>query len=432
MNERDRAEAQTLRRRRVVLAFRLGSDRPSLLDEPRHNRTLGGGAGMAALCMLGAGIFGVVDAGPPDDWKRNGNVVVAEGSATRFLVDDGTLRQIVNETGLRLALGSAADTDETITVDEKLLARLPRGANIGSDEMPSAPPQIDASPSYLTCVRGRQVSVLIGRAAPSGQEAAQAVAVYDGERYWLLAGGRRFDVSDAEVRARLGYDDSDVVPVPEGLVADVPKGPDMAPVELSDAGGGAGDPDLLGVGTLVTDTDDGALYVASGGRLHPVPNRTTLQLIYGPDLPASTEVSGDVLSTAPVGRPIGSPDWPDAPPLARAPRQVWSCSSNSGDVAVIDTLPKSNTTRTPGARDLSKATIWQASGPALLVGASRAAREPSAESPAVLVAEGRGYPIEDSAALSALGYDGSRLQVVPASWLRMLPLGAPLEQIEVD
>ncbi|MGH3342643.1 MAG: type VII secretion protein EccB [Carbonactinosporaceae bacterium] len=434
MNERDRAEAQTLRRRRLVLAFRLGSDRPSLLDEPRHNRTLGGGAGMAVLCMLGAGIFGVVDAGPPDDWKQDGNVVVAEGSATRFLIDDGKLRQIVNETGLRLALGGTTESDEAVTVDQKVLARLPVGEAIGSAEMPSTPPEIDALPRYLTCVRGQQVSVVIGREAPaSSPESPQAAVVYDGRGYWLLSGGKRFDVTDAEARARLGYDVSDVVPVPPGLVADVPEGPAMTPVELSDDGEAAGDPEYLSAGALVADEGDGALYVASEGALHPVPNRTSLQLIYGPELPERTEVSSDVLRTAPVGRALGSSDWPDAPPPpSPAAARAWTCSSNSGDVAVMDMLPKRNTTRTPGAADISKATIWQASGPALLVGTSRAAREPSAGAPAVLIAEGRGFPIEDSAALSALGYDGSRLQVVPASWLRMMPLGAPLERIEID
>ncbi|WP_406841741.1 type VII secretion protein EccB (plasmid) [Streptomyces sp. AHU1] len=68
-------------------------------------------------------------------------------------------------------------------------------------------------------------------------------------------------------------------------------------------------------GTLVINSDTGARYLYSNGRLHPVLNYASALLLAGKDLKTTTAHSG-TLSGAPIGLPVGIPDAPDSVPAA--------------------------------------------------------------------------------------------------------------------
>jgi len=429
INERDLAEERVLLRRRLRLAFLRGSRRGSLLDQPRPNRALAGGVGVTVLATLGAGIAGIVRDDPPEGWNRDGAVVVAEESGTRYLIDDGRRRPVINDTSLRLALGASPPTP--VTVEQDVLRALPEGEPLGREGWPFFPPALlenGAVPSV--CVRGDEQAVLLGGDTAVG--GAAAVLVRGRGAVWLVAEGRRFRLATRSVQRLLGYGRARALPVPNGWLDVVRVGVTLRQVQLPrSTRRERARPPFLRSRTLVSERGSGRLYVASGGALRPVANRTALQLVYGTSVPRPRPVRRGVVRTQRIGTPIGSARMPAAPPQLAATRDRWVCGHRRGARA-LEQLPVAGLDRTEGRIADDHAVVWQPDGSAALVGVSRASAEPTEEHPAYLVSEGRAFPVTGTDVLGALGYDGERLQVIRPSLLKLLPPGPQLARIDLD
>lgn len=88
-------------------------------------------------------------------------------------------------------------------------------------------------------------------------------------------------------------------------------------------------------GHVVVDADAGGRYLARGGRLHAVPNETSLLLLTHGGDPARVAVSHAQLRRAPVGTPLGDGAWPESPPRLVAPARLTACTDRQGSVEVV-------------------------------------------------------------------------------------------------
>ena len=164
-------------------------------------------------------------------------------------------------------------------------------------------------------------------------------------------------------------------------------------------------------GTVVVEEETGARFVYLGDRLHPVLNRTSLQLAraalgtatdLGPPSVVPTERLAGVPRTAPMGIPGAPESLPTPGGLVAGP---WSlCSTDSGP----DGLELSVPARAPG-RPLR-------AGEALLV---------RSESGTSLLWNGFRYAV-DEVTLTALGVGGVDPIPVQGAFVKPLPAGAPL------
>lgn len=97
---------------------------------------------------------------------------------------------------------------------------------------------------------------------------------------------------------------------------------------------------------LVTERETHARYIYLNGRLHPVANMTSVQLILGPEPPGRTGVSRALLRDIPRGHPLGIVGAPETVPAADdLVRLPWSVCS----VPPTADLPEPSTTLVVGA-----------------------------------------------------------------------------------
>jgi hypothetical protein len=425
LSDQDQADAQRLQSRRVLLAFRRGSDHQSPESEPHPGRALLAGLVLAALATLIAGVVGLTRGGPPKGWDREGNVVIDDENGTLYIIESGALRQVANETSLRLAYPSGPPTP--VRVDGETIASRPHGATFGRADLPARPPTLaPASSRLLTCAEGNQSAVIVGSTAPP---ADQAVAVVNsGKALYLVAGPRLHRLADLTTVSRLGYPVDRIVKVPPQLLTVLSQGPLMAAATLPRARPlPAGAPPWLRTGSRVTDTSNGRWYLAVNGVLRPVANQTALNLIFGTRLPGTTRVPPAVIRAQRVGKTIGTRDTPDRPPKLTNLADRRLCADEA--LRSVPTLPISGLASAPVPADSGRAVIWTPPDGGTLVAASKtAATAPSATDPVLLLAQGRAFPIESVEIMRALGYTGKPVTVMPKPWLDALPIADPLRE----
>ncbi len=421
---RDRYDAQQLERRRLALALRRGTQHDSLLREAHPVRFVLGGLGVALLVLLVAAVVGLVAPREPAGWRDPGRLVLDAAAGQRYVVDpQGVLRPVLNETSLRLLYPGAVPTP--VTVADDLVRRARRGAPVGRTDVPFEPPTLLAAGTpQQRCQSGDTTVAVLGGA---GSGAGAAVLVRRGTDLALLTGRRLYPLADPVAAQRLGLAPELAVPVPAVLLEQVRPGPALqsltVPVDPDPAV-----PALQREGTLVTGATSGASYVVAGGRLRALPNRTAVQLVFGPEPPAAVTVPEAALRTAPRGDAVVPAGVPRVPPTpAVLPAGGALCVSSTGDARVLAALPGRGALRP----DATSAVATPA-GAGLLLAASAAARErPSEQAPVVLVAEGRAYPITSEQVLHGLGYASAQVQVVSAAFAGLAPAAPVLQEISL-
>ncbi len=424
MDLRDRYDAQQLERRRLALALRRGTQHESLLREARPARYVLGGLGVALLALVVAAVVGLVAPREPAGWRDPGRLVLDAAAGQRYVVDPrGVLRPVLNETSLRLLYPGAVPAP--VTVSDDLVRRARRGAPVGRTDVPFEPPTLlPADSAQQRCQSGDTTVAVLGSA---GSGPAAAVLVRQGDGLALLTGRRLFPLADPVAAQRLGLAPEQAIPVPAVLLEQVRPGPALQSLTV------AVDPDpavppLQREGTLVTGATSGTSYVVAGGRLRALPNRTAVQLVFGPQPPAAVTVPDAALRTAPRGDAVVPAGVPGVPPVPVVPPAGGAvCVSSTGEARVLPTLPGRGALR----QDATSA-VATPEGAGLLLATSAAALErPSEQAPVVLVTGGRAYPITSEQVLHGLGYTARQVQVVSAGFAGLAPAAPVLQEIEL-
>jgi type VII secretion protein EccB len=445
-DDRDAIDSLAFRRRQLFLAFTRGSKNVGEALVKRPNRPLYAGVAVALVVCLVVGVKALVDQGPPKDWDADGTLVIDRDAGGRYLTVDGTLRPVLNLTSLRLLSGGALP--RSVQVGHGLLAGRPVGQPIGIAGAPDQPPALVGPPArWVACQGGRdRVDLLIGLPPDAGQAGPGApggvlARASDGSgrgRVYLVTGPSAFPLSSSGVLARLGYSADQVRAVPRRWLDLLPK---ASPLELQPLPGGGGIPGapFMADGTVVVDQSSGVQYLAAGGELHRVLNRTSLLLLDHP-VRGPAQVPGDAVAAQPLGEPFGLADAPASPPQVpdgasplvacvssdRQPTQVLARPPVTA--GLVRARPPSGATEgpEPGVR------VWLPPGRGVLARPSTAAGADPGTAPAVpgyLVAEGVAYPVADESTLGALGYRRQQVQPLPRPWLGTLPTGPPLRTL---
>jgi hypothetical protein len=446
-DDRDVIDSLAFRRWQTLLAFTRGSGNPGGEQLRRPNRPLYAGVALALVVCLVVGVRALVTHGPPKDWDATGTLVIDRDAGGRYLAVGGTLRPVLNLTSLRLLAGGALP--RSVQVDHGLLADRSFGSALGIPGAPDQPPALAGPPArWVACQGGQdEVQLLIGLGAGAGRGGpsapggilASASGGSVGGTVYLVTEASAFRLASPEVLVRLGYTADQVRTVPRRWLDLVPK---AAPLDLlrlprSSSGDGPRAP-FMADGTLVVDQSSGLQYLAAGGELHRVVNRTSL-LLLDPPVRSKAQASPDAIAAQPQGEPFGLADAPASPPrVPEGTSPLFACTSSDGQptqvlsrppaTGLARATPPSGAIRTPGqARQ-----VWLPPGQGVLVRAATATGTGSARlgRRVFLVAEGVAYPVASESALGALGYQQEQVRPLPAAWLAMLPRGPTLRTLE--
>jgi Type VII secretion system ESX-1, transport TM domain B len=436
-DDRDVIDSLAFRRWQTLLAFTRGSRNLGEALVRRPNRPLYAGVAVALVICLVVGVRALLGHGPPPDWDADGTLVIDRDAGGRYLAAGGMLRPVLNLTSLRLLSGGALP--RSVQVDHRLLAARSFGPPVGIPGAPDQPPTLTGPPArWVACQGGRdELHLLIGlppdagRATPDapGGVLASPVGGLAGGPVYLVTGAHAFRVASAEALARLGYTADQVRTAPRRWLDLIPKATplDLLPPPAASGGGGPPAP-FMADGTLVVDRSSGLQYLAAGGELHRVLNRTSLLLLEQP-VGARTQVAADAIAAQPQGEPFGLADAPASPPVVPGGTSpLFACASSDGQPTQV--LPRPPIAGLVRARPPSAVRapdrpvqVWLPPGRGALV------RPSGAGGPAYLVAEGAAYQIASPSALSALGYQKEQLRPLPRGWLATLPRGPALRTL---
>jgi Type VII secretion system ESX-1, transport TM domain B len=445
-DDRDAIDSLAFRRWQTLLAFTRGSRDPGEALGRRPNRPLYAGAALALVVCLVVGVKALVAQGPPEDWDASGTLVIDRDAGGRYLAVGGTLRPVLNLTSLRLLSGGALP--RSVQVDHGLLAGRSFGPAIGIQGAPDQPPALIGPPArWVACQGDRdEVHLLIGlppgaaQASPDapGGILASASGSSVGGAVYLITGTSAYRLASAEVLVRLGYTADQVRTVPRRWLDLIPKATPLELLRLPQSGGGAPGAPFMADGTLVLDQSSGLQYLAAGGELHRVVNRTSLLLLDRP-VRSKAQVSPDAIAAQPQGEPFGLADAPASPPsVPGATSPLFACTSSDDQPAqvlprlpraagLVPATPPTGAVKTPG----HAAQVWLQSGHGVLVRASEATGAGRVRpGPVFLVTEGVAYPVVSESALAALGYQKEQVRPLPRAWLRMLPRGPSLRTLK--
>ena len=428
MDTRDRYEAQVLERRRMALALRRGTVHSTLLREPHPNRLLLGGVGIALIIVVAAAITGLVGTRAPKGWDRAGNFVLDQDSGQRYVVTGGpVLHPVLSD--LSVALLYPGGAPAAVKVRHKALASVRRGDPVGRADAPYSPPQLlDATAGQQRCRRAGLTALLVGGGVPTAP--VSALLVRTGQTLSLLSDGSIFPLRGALTLPRLGYRASDVVTVTRLQVGTATPGPPLAAVVVPAPNPAA--PPLQREGALITNAATGASFVVSGGRLRPLPNRTAVQLVFGPRPPAPVPVPGAAIRTAPKGPTVTANGVPDVPPSVPRPTAAdVVCVDGSGRARLLAALPDDGLRPAPAAAGTGALLLPPGKG-LLVATTTQALTRPDDEHPVFLLADGKAFPIGSEQLVGALGYRPSDIRQWPLDLVSLAVRMPALTAIELD
>ncbi|WP_261562440.1 type VII secretion protein EccB [Frankia tisae] len=442
-SRRDQVDAQSYLLTRLTSA--LVRAEPDALELPtrRDSRGLIAGILLALTMLAGVAIWALISSGGSTAWRQPGKLIIDRSTGSRFLLVVGELRPVRNVASARLAVDGAVDP---VTVAGSKLARVPRGAPLGTVDAPDllpAPDHLNVGVWRACAGTDPAVAVRLDIGGPPAERRITGDAgllVSAAGRDYLLWHGRRLAMGRPWAAAVLGYGATTPVPVDEAWLELVPAGPDMEPVDVpgrgtpgpqvggrpaalgqlfaAPAAGGTGTVHylLLPAGLTPLSTTQAALALAEAGGAPELPI-TPAELAAGP-------------RTA-VG--AAQDELPAVPPPLRAPGHGEAvCVESAGhpdaghpdaghpDTESLDVVlaapPAAPGTRAAGGVAVSV----RPRGGALLVARADVAAK---DQPALLV-DGVGirYPLAGDA-VRALGFQVERATVVPPRLLGLLPAG---------
>lgn len=192
-DKKDLSEAQSYSRRRLVTAFTSGiPDGVELM--PKKNQTpVIVGVGLTIIAMLISMFYGIISPSLPSGWENN-KLIVAKGSAARYVSSHGTLHPVINAISARLLIPSS--DFKVLTVADDQLKGIPIGSTIGILGAPDSLPDRDnlITGSIRSCTSEHGLDTTVSNANARKQTSREAiVASVDGIDY-LVTGSHRYQL----------------------------------------------------------------------------------------------------------------------------------------------------------------------------------------------------------------------------------------------
>jgi type VII secretion protein EccB len=441
-NKKDLTEAQSYSRARLVTAFNSGLPDGKELVPKKGLLPVAIGVGLTAIAVLVSVFYGILNPGLPADWSNN-KLIVAKGTASRFVSVNGTLHPVINTTSARLLI-PAADY-EVIIVNDAELEGIPVGGSIGIVGAPDILPNRSrlVSKHMASCLDdgdgtpgGSIRNIITNDPVVSAASERQATVVTAASHTYVIANGTSHQLPDdeltrASILRLLGLGQATALQAPEQWLDVFATGSPIAPVEVDDAGSAI---DVEGesytVGSLVTlDGDDDTQYVVMGdATLAPLTGLTLDMYKLGKSdevtrpQPLSVQAMSGFGGTDATFIPR---DWPTAK-LTALDSGTTVCASTANKTATSLATMRDDSALTHAT---SHTTISNGSG-ALF----RAVSGSDGTQGMLYVVDGSGiaYAVADDTTdiLARLGYQDSDISTVPRAWANVFTMGVTLSSNE--
>ncbi|UVS79622.1 type VII secretion protein EccB [Actinokineospora sp. UTMC 2448] len=454
--KRDQLHAHQFLAQRAVSALVTRETDP---EQPPFRRPLGaafGGVALAAVVLVGFGVWGLLSPGGNRAWAGGERVIIEKETGTRYVYLDGRLHPVANYSSALLALNRHAETQ---TVSRDSLAGVPRGPRIGIPGAPDALPGPDmvlgggwtlcseptATPTGDTVQR---TALLVGQeaagGAPLGRDALVVEVQGSGERHLVHEGYRHRIADPATVGLALGA--ATVVRVAPAVVDVLPAGEPIAPIPVPKAGTAstAVPGHALEIGQLVVGGD--RHYLVEATRLRPISAlQYDIQRAYQPtaaaydgEQPVAIPLELIALADAEVAAepPAADADPPATrPTLAAPPRPTpttcltFTPSTGLPQVTLDPPLPPADPmTITPGRTVAGLPLADRLVVPPGSIAVVEAIPSPTAPAGTLTVVTdlGMAYPLADRAVLEILGYAATPPIRLPTPLVARVPQGPAL------
>lgn len=444
-NKKDLSEAQGYSRRRLVTAFSGGIPNGMELAPKKNLTPVIVGIGLTVIAILIGIFYGYLKPSLPDDWKNN-KLIVAKGSAARYVSLDGTLHPVINTVSARLMIPS--DDFEVLTVDDEQLNGIPISYSLGILGAPDSLPdkQYLARGAMYSCTRAS--NILDNTFQPSsttsmsGREAI--VARVDDEHYYLVTASKRYrlptdDSLRDEFQRAFGIPQTATVDVPIQWINLFEQGTDIEPIPLVPSHSQPSSQARLEAGTIITlngnQIQDPTKYlVMEDGAISELNDFTYGLVSVGRSAAQNAPI---VVDTASVKlrnsseQPIPQ-DWPSTTltPVASEGKSMCAALPLDGSTAAVQFVTKTDE-RTSSAESRESAlqmhTTFVDAGGALVrasIGSSNAGTI------FVIDSAGKAYALTDATeeTLKRLGYEAADVCNVPRSWIDVFPTGVELTE----
>jgi type VII secretion protein EccB len=429
---------------------------PDAPESPLRRTGLGtfGGLLIGTLMVAGFLVWGLISPASKATALTAGELVMVQGTGSRFVYADKTLRPVLNWSSAMLLMGG----NPTMTsVPPTSLTGIPQGPPLGLVGAPDALPVAGAlnKGSWLVCAQasgGRPVvSVSIGAQTPvSPPPAGSAViAAVPGTQY-LLWHGERLRVDAASVLDALGLNRAPVLQVSPAWLNSVSAGPDLRPLSVPGVGGRG--PSLAGlstrVGQVLIEHNVGSasqLYLVEAGGVAPITSTQAAVLLT--DSATASAYRGAEVAPIPVSPAAiahaavvgsGLADGAGAPPAppsdfapggAAVPCMDYASAGGTAPRLVFATPPAGTAPAlgTPGvtASPEGAGLISVAPAGGALV-RPQSAPGVGGSSLFLVTATGVKFPVP-AANVAALGFRAGQAAALPAALLGLLPTGPALD-----
>jgi type VII secretion protein EccB len=442
-SRRDQLQAYRFVTRRIVGAMLAGE--PETTDRPMRRLGIATFSGLmvGALTLGAVGAFGLVRPGHARSWTDGRNVIVVKETGTRYVYRGGTLYPVLNYASARLLAGPGGGT---VGVSARSLEGTPRGGTVGIPGAPDALPAPDRldDAAWAVCAAGTGTGdapftgVLVGAARDGRRLDSTGVLVRTagGDTYLLLHSRRLAVRRGDETLSSLGWASERPVPVADGFLGAVTAGPDLEPPPV-DGAGSAGP--ALGryarttVGEVFRVGDAQQYFVLTRTGLAALTPTAAIVLLAGT---APGRLTPDEFAAAPRDDTAVLPDGyprelpslaatdPTTPPALCAVYPGGPGGQPDVEVRILDRVPPA-LAGTPGTGGAAADRVVVPPGRGVLV---RALPAPGVTTGPVFVVTDQGvrYPVPSAADLAALGYGDVAAQLVPTSFLGLLPTGPAL------
>jgi type VII secretion protein EccB len=425
-SDRDHLEAYHFSVARLASALTAGT--PGTGEAPLRRASLGLAIG-TALAVLICGVtvlYSVLNPAASTAWRQNGSIVVNQQTGTRYLYLRGVLHPTANYASAALISGASAAISY---VPATVLAGVPVGPMVG---IPGAPDNLPSASALLpgrwaVCVspgnRG-QVTLKLGAVTGSGPAVSAeriVVAGPTGTRY-LIWQNVKYPLTGTSTMVALGLGTTVPVAVPQVWLDALSSGPALAPAAVPEAGRPgeriAGRPARVGELFVSQAAGVGQYYVLLTDGLAPI-SRTEFALFSaepGAASPVAIGPAAVAAARASANRSLltSLPDLVDGQ-LYRPQGEALCVRQSSSSQPAGDTLVS-----TPAPASGAGAVVPPGTGMIVLQANSPA-------TPYLITDTGMKYALIGSKAVTALGYQGARVHVLPAQVLALVPAGPALE-----
>lgn len=435
-SRKDLLKAHTFITERLVAAL---VDRDPDNPEPPLKRLVTAswvGVMIGVLVLAGFGVVGLLRPGSSKNWQTDRTVIIDASSGGVLVFLGGKLFPVHNIASAKLATAGG----EVKTVKASSLRDFPRQPAIGIREAPKQLPDAKDMTAFpiRTCSvaapvgarsSARFTTLEIGTGEVPGGSASFVARSDDGEREYLVADGRAYEMPTHAIALHLGFGEQAVAPGDAWLRA-LPQGPALKPIDIPGRGSRSRQP-VAGIDPTIGTVMhvDGAVrtsYVLLSEGLSEISplEAAVLEVAYGKkSVPVKPKDANDARN--PLLRTVAHPAMPFtlptrtqiADPARASVCATWAAAGQTPRIAFDAPTPP------VGARATNPENADTVVMPSLRGALLKVEGSVGADDPGVLVVDGLKYGLADKDAKAALGYGQITPTAVSPAVLRLVPAG---------